>query len=1420
MRIVRRLLCLALAVMMIVSSGIPDVILSVAGNPERSKAAVVKNQEEAAVYIPNMPEEAGLDAVSYIMQNLNGALADKAAAYSEKKLKNIEEDPIVVNLGEGNLTTIDQVESPENNRENSEENSSSHPIKKIVSKLKSAVVGTEAEDMNEEKKLDVQSNTICKMDAVVEKDAIVSESIEKRDKNVNGNTNKEGETSSKTIEKEADSSTIEEKSEMDTKQVEEGEEPVSKSILDESDDRKAGEKKETDSRKIEKESETNSKTTEERNITDKSETVDSMGGLIPTVHSILINYSLADPAMVKDGVTTVSIWDDTPEAFLASYSSTATLYAIEGNNDCFVAFINPGLLNGRADGILDATFTNTDADDPVNYTNVVRLDKTTGIAYIPKSIYFNEKGEEIPYDLMTQVLVGYDMEQEYNGIHVTIENSSSDVKIAEEKQIIQGKSLDIKTTIPLTTPETAMNLDLEKVNLYVNGNAAPASFNSKEYYFDRETGELTVALAPVTLYSLRVVIEETTLMEKAEGIAQKLSNLMVIESFAQTTTQATSVSDIKVLPYGTIHVTAAVKEGQLFKKNVKMKYISDMSNASDAVKKAIYDVYEYCYYNYADNEYGRREYGYAKNGGTIQNYLDDPGFGHLEDSSENRTAFSLFNFFLKTPTGTTQSTTNKDAKMTFQIKTDIDYLVLHCCENITAADAIDSITPTGNWQDSELWFRVLALDNDRIILGICGPRCTTQAAYGVFAIKLDQRFALNLKIKKVSADSDFTDGNNSYSLAGAEYTLYEGFYGDETNGRAIRAWQDKKTLGIYKTNTGGELTIKDLEMNSPSFTYFIQETKAPKGFELDTTIYYVHTYIRNDALGYTISMSKDNGQSFHYPDYWDPDEKRHQLEEINNGGTMSQTSTEPLSSGYGQLLKTNSADTSKIVAGAEYQVYTDSSCKTKAKTLDGKNALFKTTDSGSNKLELAVGTYYVKETKAANDFELNDTVYTMKIEAGKTTTLGKKGTKSLSDVPYGKLTMKKESSDTNLTDGNSCYSLEGAIYEVYSDEKCTQEVGKLVTKADGSTNEISVAAGTYYVKEKTASSGYGLCDGTDGAKDGIHKVTVEAGKKATFTCKEPPLNDSFALKLQKKDADTGKPEAVGTASLEGALFEVCYWDNTEGKTDGDPFRKWVFRTDEKGKMYCFDESYLVAEISDELYKSPAGKIIYPLGTYTIKEIQPPRYYQLEGTMKFTNSAVSSDEVDIKDGLKIVIDDIDGKAQVICGGRIITAENLALDILEKVYKGKIKVVKYDTDGKSPLAGVSFKLVGDDGSEYTGTTNSNGEIVFEGLIPQHYVLTETSTVDGHTLLADNVDVNIPLEMTEEEAKDQNVDLSKAVWDEQAEAYCFYEVTYGVTNSIMPNVPTTGGTFGKLYAIMVIAFLMIGGSLYAILKKRKRV
>lgn len=79
-----------------------------------------------------------------------------------------------------------------------------------------------------------------------------------------------------------------------------------------------------------------------------------------------------------------------------------------------------------------------------------------------------------------------------------------------------------------------------------------------------------------------------------------------------------------------------------------------------------------------------------------------------------------------------------------------------------------------------------------------------------------------LQISKESADPSITNGNNYYSLVGAEYGVY-------SNSNA--------------TNRVGTLTIgsngwsNEIELDSGN--YYIKETKAPKGYSLDKTIYQV-----------------------------------------------------------------------------------------------------------------------------------------------------------------------------------------------------------------------------------------------------------------------------------------------------------------------------------------------------------------------------------------------------------------------------------------------------------------------------------------------------------------------------------------------------------------------------------------------------
>ena len=78
----------------------------------------------------------------------------------------------------------------------------------------------------------------------------------------------------------------------------------------------------------------------------------------------------------------------------------------------------------------------------------------------------------------------------------------------------------------------------------------------------------------------------------------------------------------------------------------------------------------------------------------------------------------------------------------------------------------------------------------------------------------------NGKIQKFSSNATVTNGNDCYSLSGATYGVYS----------------DKgctKSVATLATNANGNTDIVELR----AATYYVKETKAPKGFQLDKNVY-------------------------------------------------------------------------------------------------------------------------------------------------------------------------------------------------------------------------------------------------------------------------------------------------------------------------------------------------------------------------------------------------------------------------------------------------------------------------------------------------------------------------------------------------------------------------------------------------------
>ena len=304
----------------------------------------------------------------------------------------------------------------------------------------------------------------------------------------------------------------------------------------------------------------------------------------------------------------------------------------------------------------------------------------------------------------------------------------------------------------------------------------------------------------------------------------------------------------------------------------------------------------------------------------------------------------------------------------------------------------------------------------------------------------------------------------------------------------------------------------------------------------------------------------------------------------------------------------------------------------------------------------------------------------------------------------GKIHLAKVSSNEGLTSGNSCYSLKGAEYGVYTDESCATRVALLTTNAKGEATSANLPSGTYYVREVTAPAGY--------AKDDtVYKVEVKAGKTVEVKAggvAETPLYGRLGMVARKTDAEQGL-HAQGDASLAGAEFTVRFYAGsyTASNLPSEPERAWTVRTDESG-IARLDEEHLVS--GDEPYTQGDTPWVLPLGTLTIQETKAPEGYAL-GEQPAHVLHINASE----DGTKAQIAYLDEWP----AGEQVVADD--------VLRGGISVAKVDAENGTSKPQGSATLAG---AEYTIRNASAASVVVDGVerAPGEDVATIVTSEDG--------------------------------------------------------------------------------------------
>ena len=315
-------------------------------------------------------------------------------------------------------------------------------------------------------------------------------------------------------------------------------------------------------------------------------------------------------------------------------------------------------------------------------------------------------------------------------------------------------------------------------------------------------------------------------------------------------------------------------------------------------------------------------------------------------------------------------------------------------------------------------------------------------------------------------------------------------------GAVFKVEVDGKTIGHYVTDKKGEIKIEKV-----SGTLSVTEEVPPKGYVLDENNH-KDVEIRNNDEPTVITFAN---------------EEQAQLE----------------------VVKID-ADTGDKLEGAVIRV-----------AYDGGNDFWDLHTNASGKASLSnlkSGTYSVKEISAPAGYLLNDTVQTVKLEAGKTASV------TLKNKEKPGILIKKYDEDTGmpLPDAEFSVAKKGGsiVYEGMTDKSGQMKVENL-------------SEGWYTITEIAAPKGYLIADKS---KD----VYLEGGK-----CVAVKFDNRLrpSLQLMKLDAKTNEP-------LAGAKFKVT---KTEDKTVSE------YVTDQTGTVVIRDLDEAV---------------------YTVEEIQAPDGYTI------------------------------------------------------------------------------------------------------------------------------------------------------------------------------------------------------------------
>ncbi|MCV3296559.1 MAG: SpaA isopeptide-forming pilin-related protein [Oenococcus sp.] len=320
--------------------------------------------------------------------------------------------------------------------------------------------------------------------------------------------------------------------------------------------------------------------------------------------------------------------------------------------------------------------------------------------------------------------------------------------------------------------------------------------------------------------------------------------------------------------------------------------------------------------------------------------------------------------------------------------------------------------------------------------------------------------------KNVSLQIVKTDQDSGTPLAGAKFELW-----------SISNGQKGMLLRSGTTDASGQITWGSIK----SGNYLLFETQGPT------------------TDGYIVPADLISGRRITVP----------------NTTTDNTTVTQSVTNQKGTVTLTKTdADTSSVLPGAIFSLYSANGNLIQAGLTTNKNGQL--TYSG-----LDAGSYYFVETAAPAGYNLDSSHHNFTLDSSHITT-----NVNVSDSETsGSVILYKTDSDTNQ-------ALQGAVFQLFQ-ANGTQVGGDRTTDAAGTIQVGDLKPGNYYFKEIAAPAGYTLGDTTQ------YDFSIVLGQQSTAVIVNAGNAEKRgSLVMNKTDADTNQP-------LQGAIFSIYRVGNAQ-----------------------------------------------------------------------------------------------------------------------------------------------------------------------------------------------------------------------------------------------------------------------------------